>query len=114
MAFFIKPIRPDDTGGAQCCLSFSYGGYTVENSSTGESSGFALHTLIPLEDFKAILGIDDRGRPGEREGRGTSGNVHAGERAGAFGTLPAEGAVKMPSVAFLQLGVSLRKTPPET
>jgi hypothetical protein len=32
----------------------------VENSSAGESSEFALHTLIPLEDFKAILGIDDR------------------------------------------------------
>jgi hypothetical protein len=32
----------------------------VGNSPAGEVSGFALHTLIPLEDFKAILGIDDR------------------------------------------------------
>jgi hypothetical protein len=32
----------------------------VENSPAGGSSGFALHTLIPLEDFKTILGIDDR------------------------------------------------------
>jgi hypothetical protein len=32
----------------------------VENGPAGEPSGFALHTLIPLEDFKAILGIDDR------------------------------------------------------
>jgi hypothetical protein len=32
----------------------------VENGPAGEPSGFALHTLIPLEDFKAILGLDDR------------------------------------------------------
>jgi hypothetical protein len=32
----------------------------VENSFAGERSEFALHTLIPLEDFKAILGLDDR------------------------------------------------------
>jgi dsRNA-specific ribonuclease len=32
----------------------------VENSPWGEPLGFALHSLIPLEDFKAILGIDDR------------------------------------------------------
>jgi hypothetical protein len=32
----------------------------VENNLAGGPSGFALHTLIPLEDFKAILGIDDR------------------------------------------------------
>jgi hypothetical protein len=32
----------------------------VDNSPAGGPSGFALHTLIPLEDFKAILGIDDR------------------------------------------------------
>jgi hypothetical protein len=37
-----------------------YGGYAVENKPAGESSGFALHALIPLEDFKAILGVDDR------------------------------------------------------
>ena len=32
----------------------------MDNSPAGRSSGFTLHTLIPLEDFKAILGIDDR------------------------------------------------------
>ncbi|MDR2079472.1 MAG: hypothetical protein LBP74_07125 [Treponema sp.] len=32
----------------------------MDNSPAGGSSGFTLHTLIPLEDFKAILGIDDR------------------------------------------------------
>jgi hypothetical protein len=37
-----------------------YGGYAVENNPASESSGFALHTLIPLADFKVILGIDDR------------------------------------------------------
>jgi hypothetical protein len=47
-----------------------------------------LYTLIPLVDFKAILGIDDRECQGEREGRGTSGSLHAGERTGASGTVP--------------------------
>jgi hypothetical protein len=37
-----------------------YGGYALDNNPAGESSGFTLHTLIPLEEFKAILGIDDR------------------------------------------------------
>jgi hypothetical protein len=37
-----------------------YGGYALDNSPAGGPSGFTLHTLIPLEDFKAILGIDDR------------------------------------------------------
>jgi hypothetical protein len=32
----------------------------VDNSPAGGPSGFALHTLIPLADFKALLGIDDR------------------------------------------------------
>jgi hypothetical protein len=32
----------------------------VENNPTGGPLGFAPHTLIPLEDFKAIFGIDDR------------------------------------------------------
>jgi hypothetical protein len=32
----------------------------VKNSSAGEPSGFALHSLTPLEDFKAILSVDDR------------------------------------------------------
>jgi hypothetical protein len=32
----------------------------VDNSPAGGPSGFALHTLIPLGDFKTILGIDDR------------------------------------------------------
>jgi hypothetical protein len=32
----------------------------VENGSAGEVSGFTFHTLLSLEDFKAILGIDDR------------------------------------------------------
>jgi hypothetical protein len=59
MAFFIKPIRPDDTGGAQYCL-FLVWRIGMDDSPAGESSGFTLHTLIPLEDFKAILGIDDR------------------------------------------------------
>jgi hypothetical protein len=30
------------------------------NSPAGEPSGFTFHTLLPLEDFKAILGLDDR------------------------------------------------------
>jgi hypothetical protein len=37
-----------------------YGGYALDNSLAGRPTGFALHTLILLEDFKAILGIDDR------------------------------------------------------
>jgi hypothetical protein len=32
----------------------------MDDSPAGGSSGFTLHTLIPLEDFKAILGLDDR------------------------------------------------------
>jgi uncharacterized phiE125 gp8 family phage protein len=32
----------------------------MDNSPAGGPSGFTLHTLIPLADFKAILGIDDR------------------------------------------------------
>jgi hypothetical protein len=32
----------------------------VDSSPAGKPSGFTLHILIPLEDFKAILGIDDR------------------------------------------------------
>jgi hypothetical protein len=32
----------------------------VENGPAGEPSEFTFHTLLPLEDFKAILGLDDR------------------------------------------------------
>ena len=32
----------------------------MDNSPACRPSGFTLHTLIPLEDFKAILGLDDR------------------------------------------------------
>ncbi|MDR2742774.1 MAG: hypothetical protein LBB98_11575, partial [Treponema sp.] len=32
----------------------------MDNSPAGRPSGFTLHTLLPLEDFKAILDIDDR------------------------------------------------------
>jgi hypothetical protein len=32
----------------------------VENGPAGELPGFTLHALIPLEEFKAILGVDDR------------------------------------------------------
>ncbi|MDR2434213.1 MAG: hypothetical protein LBD47_06570 [Treponema sp.] len=32
----------------------------LNDSPAGGPSGFTLHTLIPLEEFKAILGIDDR------------------------------------------------------
>ena len=32
----------------------------MDNSPAGRPSGFTLHTLIPFEDFKTILGIDDR------------------------------------------------------
>jgi hypothetical protein len=38
----------------------NYGGYALDNSPAGGPSGFTIHNLIPLEDFKAILGIDDR------------------------------------------------------
>jgi hypothetical protein len=37
-----------------------YGGCALDNSPAGGPSGFTLHTLIPIEDFKVILGIDDR------------------------------------------------------
>jgi hypothetical protein len=37
-----------------------YGGYAMDDNPAGGPSGFTLHTLIPLADFKAILGIDDR------------------------------------------------------
>jgi hypothetical protein len=37
-----------------------YGGYALDNSPAGGPSGFTLHTLIPIEDFKTILGVDDR------------------------------------------------------
>jgi hypothetical protein len=30
------------------------------NDPAGEPSGFALHSLIPLEDFKVLLSVDDR------------------------------------------------------
>jgi hypothetical protein len=32
----------------------------MENDPAGRPSGFTLHSLIPLEDFKVILGVDDR------------------------------------------------------
>jgi hypothetical protein len=32
----------------------------MKDSLAGKYSGFALHTLIPLDEFKAVLGIDDR------------------------------------------------------
>jgi hypothetical protein len=32
----------------------------VGNSPAGEPSGFTFHTLLPLEDFKVILGLDGR------------------------------------------------------
>jgi hypothetical protein len=35
------------------------------SNETGAGAGL-LHSLIPLEDFKAILGIDDREYLGER------------------------------------------------
>jgi hypothetical protein len=41
------------------------------------------HGPLPGEAYR-----DDRERPGKREGRRTSGNVHAGERTAAFGTIP--------------------------
>jgi uncharacterized phiE125 gp8 family phage protein len=32
----------------------------VEDNPAGEASGCALHTLIPLHEFKALLSVDDR------------------------------------------------------
>jgi hypothetical protein len=33
---------------------------TVEDSPTGKLSGFTLHSFIPLDEFKALLLVDDR------------------------------------------------------
>jgi uncharacterized phiE125 gp8 family phage protein len=33
---------------------------TVEDSPTGKLSGFALHSFIPLDEFKVLLSVDDR------------------------------------------------------
>jgi hypothetical protein len=83
-----------------------------------------LHTLIPLAPryaalliytlnvSRALLGVEheplpgaspakrvlyrhDRERPGERQGGGTSGSLHAGERAASVGTVPAKNHIGM-------------------
>ncbi|MDR0452515.1 MAG: hypothetical protein LBH15_05680 [Treponema sp.] len=58
-------------------------------------SGVEHEPLPGASPAKRVLDWHDRECPGERERRGASGNVHAGERAGAFRTVPAKDRIGM-------------------